>query len=59
IAFGFALVLLLITLQFTTDSATAMMATWWVMLVPLCMKIFGKKKKPAEASAVAASTRKE
>ncbi|HMC97610.1 MAG TPA: TMEM175 family protein [Flavobacteriales bacterium] len=44
IAFGVSITLIFTTRHFLTDPDTKNMATWWILLVPLSVRLFAEKK---------------
>lgn len=51
IAFGVSITLILITLSLTTDPDMRSMATWWILLVPISVRLFAKRKPKAALAA--------
>ncbi|MEO8069573.1 MAG: TMEM175 family protein [Flavobacteriales bacterium] len=51
ISFGISIALIFLTRQLITDPEMKTMATWWIFLVPLSVRIFAKKKPKAAAVA--------
>lgn len=44
IDFGVSIGMIFLTQRFITDRDLKSMATWWIVLVPISARIFGKKK---------------
>lgn len=50
ISYGLSITLIFVTRHFTTDHALRSNAVWWIVLVPLSVRIFARKKtRPATA----------